>query len=60
VDNNHFKLKCGGGNFFVVAVIISCYSQHCPLFRKDGVWGTSWLYGSWIYEYVCNRCLSTL
>jgi hypothetical protein len=20
----------------------------------------SWLYGSWIYNYICNQCLSTI
>ena len=23
-------------------------------------WGRSWLYGSWIYNYLCNQCLSPL
>ena len=22
--------------------------------------GSSWLYGSWIYDYLCNQCLSPL
>jgi len=21
-------------------------------------WGPPWLYGSWIYNYLCNQCLS--
>jgi len=23
-------------------------------------WGPPWLYGSWIYNYLCNQCLSQL
>ena len=22
--------------------------------------GPSWSYGSWIYNYICNKCLSTI
>jgi len=28
-----------------------------PIFQ-GAVW--SWSYGSWIYNYLCNRCLSPL
>jgi len=29
---------------------------------KTITWGSSWLwsYGSWIYNYLCNQCLSPL
>jgi len=27
--------------------------------QRKGAWW-SWSYGSWIYNYLCNRCLSPL
>ena len=27
---------------------------------KVNQWGSSWSYGSWIYNYLCNQCLSPL
>jgi len=31
-------------------------------YKSMGLWGQlwSWSYGSWIYNYLCNRCLSPL
>ena len=31
------------------------YENHIPAFEKQS-W--SWLYGSWIYNYLCHQCLS--
>ena len=39
-----------------------CISIFSPLFFYIHYEGSSWLwwYGSWIYNYICNRCLSPL
>jgi len=29
-------------------------------FIKKSNWGPPWSYGSWIYNYLCNQCLSPL
>jgi hypothetical protein len=28
--------------------------------RQFLLWGQSWLYGSWIHNYLCNQCTSPL
>jgi hypothetical protein len=33
-------------------------SSHSPIFIP--FWRLSWSYGSWIYNYLCNQCLSPL
>jgi len=30
------------------------------LFFFGGRWSWPWSYGSWIYNYMCNQCLSSL
>ena len=35
----------------------------CIIYKSNIIWETqrplwSWLYGSWIYNYICNQCLS--
>ena len=34
-------------------------SNKTHLYKKI-CWGPSWSYGSWIYNYLCNQCLSSL
>ena len=40
-----------------VHVIGKLYVIFNQLYMK---WGPSWSYGSWIYNYLCNQCLSPL
>ena len=39
-----------------------CSPRHASLKRKTKDWGPSWSwsYGSWIYNYLCNQCISPL
>jgi hypothetical protein len=39
-----------------------CSPRHASLRRKTKDWGLSWpwSYGSWIYNYLCNQCISPL
>ena len=41
--------------FFVIFLIVACWNF-------EPQWGLSWLflYGSWIYNYLCNHCRSPL
>jgi len=43
---------------------IKCIHLKCTYTSKDGSWylGPSWSrsYNSWIYNYLCNQCLSPL
>jgi hypothetical protein len=39
--------------------IISIYSITCTgLWTQGLLW--SWLYGNWVYKYLCNQCISLL
>ena len=48
---------------YSLAVIKKKYQYHCLRFNFRSCiykrW-RSWLYGSWIYNYLCNQCLSPL
>jgi hypothetical protein len=43
-------------NFFITNHI--CIMVHTPIEYSNS--GSSWSYGSWIYNYLCNQCLSPL
>ena len=47
--------SCVLGTVCMMLCFLFCLSSSCDL-------GTSWpwLYGSWIYNYLCNQCLSPL
>ena len=47
---------------YYVAVVIDNYVTRCKWRSLSAIVGTSWSrsYGSWIYTYLCNKCLSTL
>jgi len=37
------------------------FKQHIFILEKcNNILGLSWSYGSWIYNYLCNQCLSPL
>jgi len=44
--------------YFTISSLFKCKFTHIyfPLTRSS----CSWLYGSWIYNYICNQCLSPL
>jgi len=44
--------------FYFVYIILQ-YLHLLFLFRQPS-WSWSWSYGSWIYNYLCNQCLSPL
>jgi hypothetical protein len=49
----HCMLKCGRTHSLLVYLI-----KVVTYINKGPSW--SWLYGSWIYNYLCNQCLSLL
>ena len=40
------------------AVISACTCENYISLKREPSW--SWSYGSWIYNYLCNQCLSPL
>jgi hypothetical protein len=44
------------------SVVLYCYKELCtriyPVLGRRTSW--LWSYGSWIYKYLCNQCLSPL
>ena len=53
--------------FCVFLVFVLCLMPNVPYMSLDCLFmiplpfsGPSWSYGSWIYNYLCNQCLSPL
>jgi hypothetical protein len=44
------------GKMYILVVHVLSYLFHPGVI----VWSWSWSYGSWIYNYLCNQCLSPL
>jgi hypothetical protein len=44
--------------FSCLLFIVCSVSKNYFIFNKGPSW--SWSYGSWIYNYLCNQCLSPL
>jgi len=44
----------GGGHISLFLIVLKVYFK----LYVDTSW--SWSYGSWIYNYLCNQCLSPL
>ena len=53
-----FDNKTNQKYYIIVETNIFLYSVWFIQIKKGPSW--SWLYGSWIYIYLCNQCLSPL
>jgi len=42
----------------MILLLMSSTSEHEPNITEEPSW--SWSYGRWIYNYLCNQCLSPL
>ena len=53
---------CRFNNLFHVhdktVIKMICYLNGCKIMFREPSW--SWWYTSWIYNYICNQCLSPL
>jgi hypothetical protein len=48
-------------HFFFYIYIQMLWSEHSNLYQYNHLYlGPSWSYVSWIYNYLCNQCLSTI
>ena len=58
-----WKMKRSLFMCFIKKKTFSCYAVMCPYHTLHiSIWGPSWSwsYGSWIYNYLCDQCLSPL
>ena len=46
-------------SYNLLIIVIQYYKQSKTVYKMKGP-SWSWSYGSWIYNYLCNRCLSPL
>jgi hypothetical protein len=61
--SNKMKLfsHCIGTRVFLLFSLVSSFiSARSILQSRGSSWSWSWSYGSWIYKYLCNQCLSPL
>jgi hypothetical protein len=60
----HFNMEnglklCSFSLIYVMLNFLSCSFTYIHILSYQGP-SWSWSYGSWIYNYLCNRCLSPL
>ena len=55
---NLFYLFCKIFQYWILKK--STIQPSCGTIALNRLLGPSWSYGSWIYNYLCNRCLSPL
>jgi hypothetical protein len=72
----HYNQTCFSGSWIMVfnvtfnnisaiswwsVLLVSHNTSYCIIeVVTKAHWGQSWSYGSWIYNYLCNQCLSPL
>ena len=61
VSDNIFEISATMSRLLAMAVILNFWSASKSWTKKNHLMkGQSWSYGSWIYNYLFNRCLSPL
>jgi len=61
---NTLKEECTAyyPDIFIISYSHGYLDTVLPVFKKRAIFSyeSSWSYGSWIYNYLCNKCLSPL